>query len=270
MKIGRAQETPSVAVRDPSASMRIGVVNFLNAWPLWAALEKKPGVELVPDVPSALAQKLRAGDVDAALISSVEFFRLPEGYTYHPRLCIGAGKEVCSIRFFVPEPGASFAETLAETRVVYADIASRSSVAQLKLVLHAHEVDIPLVEVADAEERIPALQSGEALLSIGDTALRHRARPSFDLQAEYFAIFGRGFVYALWVYRKALQNELEGILDAAKAIYNQNAQAFRKVAVQRFGFPEAFTEDYLTRIIRHDLTAERRSDLEFFAEKLAI
>ena len=108
---------------------------------------------------------------------------------------------------------------------------------------------------------------GEALLSIGDTALRHRARPSFDLQTEYFAVFQRGFVYALWVYRKGLQNELEGILDAAKAIYNQNAGAFRKVAVQRFGFPEAFTEDYLTRIIRHELTAERRSDLEFFAQK---
>lgn len=246
---------------------RIGVVNFLNAWPLWAALEKKPGVELLPGVPSALADKLRAGVVDAALISSVEFFRLPAGYTYHPRLCIGAEQEVCSIRFFVSQLQNSFAETLGQTRIIYTDIASRSSVAQLQLVLRELKADIPLQEVADAEERIPALQSGEALLSIGDTALRHRDRPSYDLQSEYFAVFQRGFVYALWVYRKGLQNELEGILDAAKAIYNQNAQAFRAVAVQRFGFPAGFTEDYLTRIIRHELTAERRSDLEFFAAK---
>lgn len=247
--------------------MRVGGVNFLNAWPLWAALEKKPGVELVLDVPSALAQKLRAGEVDAALISSVEFFRLPEGYVYHPRLCIGAEKDVCSIRFFVPKPGTGFVESLAQTRVIYTDIASRSSVVQLQLVLRELKVDIPLEEVTDAEDRITALRPGEALLSIGDTALRHRARPSFDLQAEYFAVFQRGFVYALWVYRKGLQNELEGILDAAKAIYNQNANAFRMVAVQRFGFNDAFTEDYLTRIIRHELTAERRSDLEFFAQK---
>lgn len=247
--------------------LRVGVVNFLNAWPLWAALEKKAGVDLVPDVPSVLAQKLRAGDVDAALISSVEFFRLPEGYVYQPRLCIGAEQEVCSIRFFVPDAQTSFADTLAQTRVIYTDIASRSSVAQLQLLLRELRVDIPLQEITDADDRIPTLQPAEALLSIGDTALRHRARPSFDLQTEYFAVFQRGFVYALWVYRKGLQNELEGILDAAKAIYNQNAGAFRKVAVQRFGFPEAFTEDYLTRIIRHELTADRRSDLEFFAQK---
>lgn len=246
---------------------RIGVVNFLNAWPLWAALEKKTGVELVPGVPSVLASKLRTGAVDAALISSVEFFRLPEGYVYHPRLCIAAGKEVCSIRLFAVAAQTGFSETLAQTRVIYTDIASRSSVAQLQLVLRELKADIPLQEVTDAEDRIPMLRRGEALLSIGDTALRHRARPSFDLQKEYFGVFHHGFVYALWVYRKGIQNELEGILDAAKAIYNQNAAAFRQVAVQRFGFSEEFTEDYLTRIIGHELTAERRADLEFFAQK---
>jgi chorismate dehydratase len=173
--------------------LRIGVVDFLNAWPLWAALEDRADITLDRDVPSALVKKLHAGEVDAALISSVEYFKLPDGYTYHPNLCIGAEQEVCSIRLFVPEKAAGFSATLSNTSVIYTDIASRSSVAQLRVMLRELKADIPLVEIDGAEEKIPQLKAGEALLSIGDTALRHRECPSFDLQAEYFALFS-GFI----------------------------------------------------------------------------
>ena len=78
-------------------------------------------------------------------------------------------------------------------------------------------------------------------------------------------MFGRGFVYALWVYRKGLQDELEPLLSEAYGIYVQNNAAFRKAAVTRFGFSAEFTDDYLTRVIRHELTPERRANLEFFA-----
>lgn len=244
---------------------QIGVVNFLNAWPLWASLEGRADIGLLPDVPSALAAKLRSGEVDAALISSVEFFRLPAGYAYHPGLCIGAENEVYSIRLFVPQPGDDFTSTLTKTRVIYTDIASRSSVAQLQVMLRQLKADIPLREINDAPARIPQLRPGEALLSIGDTALRFLEKPSFDLQREYFSMFGRGFVYALWVYRKGLQDELEPLLSEAYGIYVQNNAAFRKAAVTRFGFSAEFTDDYLTRVIRHELTPERRANLEFFA-----
>lgn len=249
---------------------RVGVVDFLNAWPLWAALENHAGVELIRGVPSALAAKLRAGEVDAALISSVEYFRLPDGYTYHPGLCIGAEKEVCSIRLFTPANEPSFTAALGKTQVIYTDIASRSSVAQLQVMLRELKLDIPLREIHDADGKIPHLQSGEALLSIGDTALKHRERASFDLQSEYFSLFGRGFVYALWVYPKAIQNELEGLLSEVYAAYLQNAARLRRVAVDRFGFAEAFTDDYLTRVIRHELTDERRANLDFFAARATV
>lgn len=247
---------------------RIGVVNFLNAWPLWAALEEKSGVTLVKDVPSALARALRAGDLDAALISSIEFFRLPAGYVHHPRLCIGADREVCSIRLFMHRGEGDFLSTLGSTGVIYTDMASRSSVAQLMLILRELKLDIPLREIADPDARIPSLKTGEALLSIGDTALKHRHRPSFDVQSEYHRLFGRGFVYALWVYPKGLQIEMEGLLDEVKARYDRDMVRYRDLAVARFRFPADFTNRYLTEVIQHQLTAERKADLEFFAQAM--
>ena len=244
--------------------MRIGVVDFLNAWPLWGALENETGVTLIRDVPSALALKLRSGSVDCALISSVEYFRLPQGYSFHPTLCIAADHEVRSIRLFVTKREHAFDETVKHLSHIYTDAASRSSVAQLKAILAKLHADIPLREIEGAAEKIPHLRADEAILSIGDTALKFRERPSFDLQSEYYRLFGRGFVYALWVYPNSLRTQVEPLLDNAYEAYQADQLRLRAVAVERFGFPAAFTEEYLTRIIKHKLTAERRGDLEFF------
>ena len=55
---------------------RIGAP-FLNARPLvWQFIERpEPDIELVEEPPSRLADMLRAGEIDAALISSVEAYR---------------------------------------------------------------------------------------------------------------------------------------------------------------------------------------------------
>ena len=55
---------------------RIGAVSYLNTKPLIYGLgEHLPGAELVLDLPSRLADRLAAGELDVALIPSVEFLR---------------------------------------------------------------------------------------------------------------------------------------------------------------------------------------------------
>ncbi|MBM4119202.1 hypothetical protein FJ251_15995, partial [bacterium] len=58
-------------------TLRVGVIAFVNTLPLTRGLEKSrsPEVELVYASPSALADRLRYGELDAALIPAVEFFR---------------------------------------------------------------------------------------------------------------------------------------------------------------------------------------------------
>ena len=56
---------------------RLGTVPYLNALPLVGGLADAPGVELVEELPSRLAPRLRSGELDLALVSSVELFRTP-------------------------------------------------------------------------------------------------------------------------------------------------------------------------------------------------
>ncbi len=247
---------------------RLGVVDFLNAYPLWAALQNDSRVVLVPDVPSRLALKLRAGNLDAALISSVEYLRHGEGFAYHPGLCIAAKTESKSIRLFVENNDLPFRDKIVQTQLIYTDVASRSSVAQLRVILHELQHFPELVEVANPAERIPVLGPGAALLSIGDTALRYLHSPSYDLQTAYHAIFNRGFVYALWVGRGAVMRELQPILDQAHQAWLQDQENLLTKAAQLFGFDRPFAVDYLTRIIGHRLSPERQADLEFFSARL--
>lgn len=249
--------------------LRIGVVDYLNAYPLWAGLAvEDSGVALVRGVPSFLAAELLAGRVDAALISSVEYLRHREGLSFHPGLCISATRESKSIRLFVQDAKQPFATQLKDIHKIYTDISSRSSVAQLQVILAELNVQPELEEISQAGERIAALKKGEALLSIGDTALAHMSEPSFDLQREYFQIFGHGFVYALWVYRESLGKAVVPVLSHAYEIYKADIPRYLRQATERFGFPADFTENYLTEIIHHELSADRRADLEFFAAKL--
>lgn len=248
------------------AMLRIGVVDYLNAYPLWAALEN---VELVRGVPSFLAGELLAGRVDAALISSVEYLRHRSGLAYHPSLCISATREVKSIRLFVHAVEQPFAAQLTRIRTIYTDVSSRSSVAQLQVMLAELGLTPVLEEVHAAGERIAALTESEALLSIGDTALAHIQRPSFDLQREYFQIFGHGFVYALWVFPESISQTIVPLLTSAYEAYKADIPRYLQLATERYGFPRDFTRTYLTEIIHHELSAERKADLDFFSAKLA-
>jgi chorismate dehydratase len=250
-------------------AFRLGVVNFLNAYPLWAALEHEAGIQLVPDLPSRLAGELRAGNLDAALISSVEYLRHPAGFVYHPQLCIAALRESYSIRLFVPDARKDFVSCARKLHRIFTDVASRSSVAQLQVILHELGLSPQLEEVTDARERIAKLNDGEALLAIGDTALAHRALPSYDMQQEYFKLFGRGFVYALWVCHSSKAAELQPLLAQAYQRYRGDRKDYWKKAAARFGFGEEFVREYLTEVIQHELASEREADLRFFADRLA-
>ena len=58
--------------------IRVGAVQYLNARPLTFCLKEiAPSAELIFDLPSRLAEALKAGLLDVAMIPSIEYFRLP-------------------------------------------------------------------------------------------------------------------------------------------------------------------------------------------------
>ncbi len=86
--------------------IRIGAVSYLNAKPLYYDLcEFAPDVRLSMDVPSRLAEQLAAGELDVALIPSVEYLRgAGLGYEIIPGFAIAARGPVRSVKLFSRVP----------------------------------------------------------------------------------------------------------------------------------------------------------------------
>jgi chorismate dehydratase len=176
--------------------IRLGAVSYLNTKPLVYGLEHlAPQAELVFDVPSRLAEQLAAGQLDVALIPSVEFFQDP-GYTIVSDACIGCRGPVLSVKLFsrVAPP---------EIRTLALDEGSRTSVALIRILLkerfnlEPHLVPLPIGALPDDV-------SADATLLIGDRAMRSPGGPFvevWDLGDEWCRWAELPFVFAMWTAR---------------------------------------------------------------------
>src|SRR5437667_6136155 len=119
---------PGAGRRVRSLSVRVGAVNYLNTKPLFHDLEElAPQAVLSLDVPSRLADRLAAGDLDVALIPVIEYFRAGT-YSIIPGIAIVSRGPVLSVTLFsrVPWP---------EIRSVARDEGSRTSSAVARILV---------------------------------------------------------------------------------------------------------------------------------------
>ncbi|HHT9126556.1 MAG TPA: MqnA/MqnD/SBP family protein [Candidatus Brocadiia bacterium] len=81
--------------------IKIGVVPYVNAKPLIYGLENnKNVVELCFAVPALLPEMLRRGEVDVALVPSIEYFR-DGNLLIIPNIAIASNGEVKSLKLLV-------------------------------------------------------------------------------------------------------------------------------------------------------------------------
>lgn len=180
---------------DPAKTprLRVGSVPYLVGRPLDLGLESEPGIDLTRRVPARLVQGLREGELDVALVSSIELFRSPD-YGYVDGLAVAGDGPVRSVQLFHRRP-------LEEVRRVALDPASRTSQVLAQVVLAARLAGraIEFVEAPGA----PAEADADAFLEIGDGCLKRRlsaaAPPALDLSAEWRALTGQPFVFAVWI-----------------------------------------------------------------------
>ena len=111
----------------PGLQLRVGSVPYLVARPLDLGLGDEPGITLTHAVPARLVEALRAGDLDVALVSSVESFRRP-GYRYIDGLAVAGRGTVSSVQLFLRRP-------LEELQTVALDPASRTARALCQCLL---------------------------------------------------------------------------------------------------------------------------------------
>jgi chorismate dehydratase len=245
--------------------IRIGSVPYLNSKVLVYGLQRAtPDYTFETHVPSVLAEKLRSGAVDIALVSAIEYFRNP-GYCILPNLSISGHREMWSIKLFHRSP-------LSSARRVGLDPSSETTNALLKIILlEKLRLNIELVALTPGED--PAARGDlDGFLKIGDPCLLCAPPPgheALDLAAEWHAFTNLPFVFAVWLARQGA--DLEGVnntLAMAKRDGLRHTDEIAREGSARLGLDFARVKTYISKIVHYDLGRSELGGLDLFRKYL--
>lgn len=201
-----------------TVTIRIGGVPYGVGAPLLAGLDSDPTVTLVQAPPTQLITKLRAGELDAALVSSIEAVRRP-GYLVAQGLGIACRQEIRSVR--------AFRRKGVPIRSVGLDEGSATSVTLLRILLTRRYPDALAGAVSYtpiAPTRTPAALPHDLVLLIGDHGLAADPgdREVWDMGRQWREWTGLPFVFALWVLRQGA--DLAAVLPVLHAARTRGRQ----------------------------------------------
>lgn len=193
--------------------LRLGAVSYLNTKPLISGLPERLGSlgRLSLDLPSRLADDLRRGELDVALIPSIEYFR-GQDYSIVSDAVIACRGPVWSVRLLSRVP-------VRKIRRLALDEGSRTSAAMIRVLLSEMFALTPETIPLEIDER-PETVDADAVLLIGDRAMR----PAQGVYEEIWDLGDRWcrwtelpFVFAMWVARAGVDTAgLAAILEACR------------------------------------------------------
>jgi chorismate dehydratase len=229
--------------------IRLGRISYVNMAPVFHRLEAQ--VEEVAGVPTELNERLLAGELDLAPISSIAYARNAHRLRVLPRLCVGSEGAVDSIQLVSRTP-------LEQVRRVAVTPESATSVVLTKVLLPEAE-HVPLGSDADAK------------LLIGDAALKSAFEdptPHYDLGRLWLERTGLPMVFAVWA---APEPVAEGLAELEEALVQsvRRARAEPELlayeASARYGYPAGFLARYFEKL-RYRFGPRERAGLLTFLE----
>ncbi len=233
-----------------SVPVRIGSVPYLNSVPLTDGIEDR--CLFLP--PSALAERLDDGSLDAALVSVTEALFRP-GFRIVDGVAIASDGPVSSVFLAHRDP-------LESLRTVHLDPASCTSVNLLRVLL-AERGLAPEFRTLGSYDRA---SMPDNVLLIGNPAIAFARGPHshriLDLGEEWRRRIGLPFVYAVWAVREAVATvELAEELRAAKA---RGVARIPRFVEERTEFDRDFRRAYLGGHIRYGLGPGEKAGIERF------
>lgn len=188
--------------------MRIGRPTFTNCDPLYFAFEQGlltfPEATFVSGTPTALNQKMAAGELDAGPISSIEYARHPGKYYLLPFPCLAATGEVKSITLFSKHP---YDQLDGKRLAVTASSATSTALLHILLDYYLGQT----VTLVPTPPNLPEmLAQYDGALLIGDEALtapKNAVPYIYDLGKWWQEYTHAPMVYAVWVVRQAFAKQ---------------------------------------------------------------
>ena len=229
--------------------LKLGRISYVNMAPVFYGLEAE--VEEVTGVPTDLNQRLIAGEIDVAPISSIEYARNADTLRLLPRLCVSSEGAVDSIQLVSKLP-------LERVRSVAVTPESATSVVLTKVLL-PDAAQVPLGEEADAT------------LLIGDAALKSAFEdptPHHDLGRLWLERTGLPMVFAVWACPEPLAEgllELEDALVTSVRLARAEPEQLAYDSSERYGYPAGFLARYFEKL-RYSFGPRERAGLLTFLE----
>jgi len=240
--------------------VQLGAVQYLNTKPLVHGLA---GMELdvAYDLPSRLADRLAHGELDVALIPTVEAFRQSQ-QTIISDACIGCRGPVMSVKVLFRTPPERVT-TLA------LDEGSRTSAVLAQVLLAERHGVRPRVESLPigAGSRSTA---ADAILLIGDRALRDVTdggafQVIWDLGDEWCRWTGLPFVFAVWAARPGITSgRLVARLEQARDSGEANLAAIAAAEAARHGLTVPQCLGYLRDNLHYHLGEREQEAISLF------
>ncbi|MBM4000465.1 MAG: menaquinone biosynthesis protein [Planctomycetes bacterium] len=250
---------------EESGPIRVGAVSYLNTKPLVYGLEDvSRRVDLSFDLPSRLADRLRNGQLDVALIPSIEFLASESGrggdLSIVSNACIGCRGAVWSVVLMSRVPWR-------EIRTLAVDEGSRTSIALARILLDQRFGIRPRLLPLPIDQRLEEAD-GDGLLVIGDRAMKARVSnmaDRWDLGEEWRRWTGLPFVFAMWVARAGVSNAPIGRwLDRARDLGLRNLDAIASRECAAHGLTRDDCLGYLRDNLHFRLGTREREGLERF------
>ena len=243
-----------------NARLRIGCIEYLNSQPLVVALPKiLPRAEMVGGVPSALADRLAAGDLDAALIPVVEHLQHAH-HDFVPGIAIGCDGPVWSVKLFCRCP-------IEWVRSVALDPASRTSAALTRILFSRHHgVSPEFVTWSPGSD--PEQLDTDAVLIIGDRAITSdetRFPVVLDLGQLWKQWTGLPFVFAVWSCRSPILARL--LRQPFMQAKHHGLRRLDKIAREwstRMGWSVEQCHTYLANVLCYDFGPRQVRAVEYF------
>jgi chorismate dehydratase len=242
----------------------LGAVSYLNTVPLIYCFEDLlANYSLKLDYPSRLSDSLGRGEMDCALIPTIEVLGALD-YQVVSDACIGCRGPVWSVKILCRRP-------INEIRSIAFDEGSRTSIALCRILLERYWKVLTTTEIlpVDADFRTSA---ADAVMIIGDRAMQEdQSFPyQFDLGQVWNEWTGLPFVFAVWAARPEanmayLDRELSVARDKGLHVVEQIIAKYHA----GHDLSVAQCRQYLTGHLNYYLGDEERDSMRRFAQLAA-
>jgi len=253
----------------------MGKISYINASPVFYGLDHgllPPWLKMVSDVPSVLNQKLITGQIKISPISAAFYAMNHRELLLLPDLSISCNGRVLSVIL-----ASNYEIDNLEGKKVMFSQDSASAASFLKMIFNQRKVS-PLYEVGSVTHCQMVSKSVDAVLVIGDTALKHPWGQAFkyriDLGQLWYEMTQLPFVFAVWAVRRSFAEkypsrvkEIHNLLLESKRQGYQHIDKVIEAGKNKLNLEQLVIKEYFD-LLYCDLDGQKIKAMQLFFDSL--